>query len=238
MPTAPATAVLPHAAELPDRELAQRIIAGDEAAMCVLMRRYNQTLYRAARSILHDDGEAEEVVQDTYVRAYQAMASFRGDAQLSTWLTRIAINEALGRARKYRRRAEIISFGAGPEVQNDQTESDVPPVSSEPPESAALRAEVRRLIESKIDQLPDVFRSVFVLRALEDMSVDETADCLGVPTATVRTRYFRAKGLLREALAREIDFNFETAFGCAGPRCDRIVSNVLTRLRALPAGRA
>src|SRR3546814_6965353 len=94
---------------------------------------------------------------------------------------------------------------------DDHAEPDVPPVSSEPPESAALRAEVRRLIESKIDQLPDVFRSVFVLRALEDMSVDETADCLGVPAATIRTRYFRAKGLLRESLAREIDFNFETA---------------------------
>src|SRR3546814_657075 len=165
--------------------------------MCVLMRRHNQTLYRAARSILHDDGEAEDVVQDTYVHAYQAMASFRGDAQLSTWLTRIAINEALGRARKQRRRAEIIRLDAGPEMQDDHAEPDVPPVSSEPPEGAALRAEVRRLIESKIDQLPDVFRSVFVLRALEDMSVDETADCLGVPAATVRTRYFRAKGLLR-----------------------------------------
>lgn len=237
MSSAPAVTPRSHVAELSDGELAQRIAAGDQQAMCVLMRRHNQALYRAARSILHDDGEAEDVVQETYVHAYQAMHSFRGEAKLSTWLTKIAINEALGRARKQRRRAEIIKLDSGPEMQDDSLEPVVQQASSEPPESAALRAEVRRLIEGKIDQLPDAFRSVFVLRALEEMSVDETADCLDLPAATVRTRYFRAKGLLREALAREIDFNFETAFGCAGPRCDRIVAAVLTRLQALPAGR-
>ena len=106
--------------------------------------------------------------------------------------------------------------------------------SSEQPDRAAMRAEMRRLLEAKIDQLPDGFRTVFVLRALEEMSVDEAAVCLGIPPATVRTRYFRAKGLLREALAREIDFSIGDAFAFAGERCDRIVAGVLARLENLP----
>lgn len=112
----------------------------------------------------------------------------------------------------------------------------MPRDSIEAPESAALRAEVRHLIERKIDALPDALRSVFVLRALEEMTVEETAACLGVPAATVRTRYFRARGLLREALAREIDFNLENAFGFAGERCDRIVARVLAQLRDSTGG--
>lgn len=234
----PAIATHASAPALSDAELAHRIGAGDEAALCQLMRRYNQTLFRVARSILKDDSEAEDVVQETYIQAYRAIGSFRGDARLSTWLTRIAVNEALGRARKRRRRAEIIDIGSGLEVSDDIVEADMVDISADQPESAALGAEVRRLIESKIDELPDVFRTVFVLRALEDMSIDETAACLGIPAATVRTRYFRARGLLREALAREIDFNFEAAFGCAGPRCDRISAAVLARLKPSPSDAA
>lgn len=224
--------------DLADAEIARRIAAGDEDALCLMMRRYNQPLYRAARSILKDDGEAEDVVQETYVQAYKAMGGFRGDAKLSTWLTRIAVNEALGRARKHKRRAEIIQLADTPEPRDEAAEPYMDQAAPEQPESAALRIEVRRLIESKIDGLPDAFRSVFVLRALEEMSVEEAAGCLGIPAATVRTRYFRAKGLLREALAREIDFNFGSAFGCAGPRCDRIVAGVLARLHASAAGKA
>jgi RNA polymerase sigma-70 factor (ECF subfamily) len=224
--------------DLSDAEVARRIVAGDQDALRWLMRRHNQSLYRAARSILKDDAEAEDVVQDTYVHAYQGMGSFRGDAKLSTWLTRIAVNEALGRARKRRRRAEIINLTDLPEQSDKAAESSMDQISPEQPESAALRSEVRRLIEGKIDDLPDAFRSVFVLRALEEMSVEEAADCLGIPPATVRTRYFRAKGLLREALAREIDFNFEGAYGCAGPRCDRIVAGALARIKQLAAGKA
>src|SRR3546814_14601937 len=134
------------------------------------------------------------------------MASVRGDAQLSTWLTRIAINEALGRARKQRRRAEIIRLDAGPEMQDDHAEPDVPPVSSEPPESAALRAEVRRLIESKIDHLPDAFRRAFVPRALADVSVDETTTGPDLPLGHAVSRDFRATALLLEPQARDILF--------------------------------
>ncbi len=217
---------------LPDGELAQRIAAGDLDALQILMRRHNQTLYRTARSILKDDAEAEDAVQESYLLAYRAMDKFRGDAKLATWLVRIVVNEALGRMRKRKRRAEIIELSGDSVQHGEDTEVNMNEVSPEQPEQAALRMETRRLLEAKIDQLPDAFRVVFVLRALEEMSVEEAADCLGIPPATVRTRYFRARGLLREALAREIDFSFESAFSFAGDRCDRIVAGVLARLKS------
>lgn len=220
--------------DLPDVEMARRIAAGDRDALRQLMRRYNQTLYRTARSILKDDAEAEDAVQAAYILAYRAMGGFRGDAKLSTWLVRIVVNESIGRARKRSRRAEVIQLNGSMEQNDDAAEVPMNEASSEQPERAAMRAEMRRLLEAKIDQLPDAFRTVFVLRALEEMSVDEAAVCLGIPPATVRTRYFRAKGLLREALAREIDFSFGDAFAFAGERCDRIVAGVLARLENLP----
>ncbi len=219
--------------DLPNIDIAQRIAAGDCDVLRVMMRRYNQTLYRTARSILRDDAEAEDAVQEAYLHAYQAMGGFRGDAKLSTWLVRIVVNEAIGRARKRSRRAEVIEINGQTEQNGETTEATMNEASPEQPEGAALRAETRRLIEAKIDLLPDAFRAVFVLRALEEMTVEEVAACLGIPPATVRTRYFRARGLLREALAREIDFSLEDAFAFAGARCDRIVAGVLARLEDL-----
>lgn len=220
--------------DLPDAEIARRIAGGDRDALTLLMRRNNQALYRAARSILKDDAEAEDAVQEAYLQAYRAIDGFRGDARLSTWLMRIVVNEALGRLRKRSRRAEVISLDGNTELGDQTSEMNVGEALSaqpEQPERAAMRGEMRRLIERKIDQLPDAFRTVFVLRAVEELSVDEAAGCLGIPPATVRTRYFRAKGLLREALAREIDFSLEDAFAFAGERCDRIVVGVLERLQ-------
>ncbi len=221
--------------DLPDTELARRIATGDQEAFRVLMRRYNQTLYRTARSILKDEAEAEDAVQEAYILAYRAMGAFRGDAKLSTWLIRIVVNEAIARARKRSRRAEIIQLSGEPEPDADASEMNMNEAAPEQPEHAASRAETRRLLEAKIDALPDAFRAVFVLRALEELTVEETAASLGIPAATVRTRYFRAKGLLREALAREIDFAFEDAFAFAGERCNRIVAGVLARLKELQA---
>ncbi|HUW38404.1 MAG TPA: RNA polymerase sigma factor [Rhodocyclaceae bacterium] len=223
------------ACDLPDIEVARRIAAGDLDALRALMRRYNQTLYRAARSVLRDDAEAEDAVQEAYLLAYRAMARFRGDAKLATWLVRIVVNEAIGRVRKRKRRAEVIGLNGDTAQYAEATEANMNEVSPEQPEHVALRAETRRLLEAKIEQLPDSFRTVFVLRALEEMSVEEAAACLGIPPATVRTRYFRARGLLREALAREIDFSFSEAFSFAGARCDRIVASVLERLKISPA---
>jgi RNA polymerase sigma-70 factor (ECF subfamily) len=218
-----------------DSELAQRIATGDTAALELLMRRNNQMLYRAARSILKNDEEAEEAVQDAYLKAYRAMGSYRGDAKLSTWLTRLTINEALARARKYSRRAKIVLFDGNVAMSAESQEAISMQVNTvDSPDRALQRADVRRLIESNIDKLPDAFRCVFMLRALQEMSVEETASCLNIPEATVRTRYFRARGLLRESMAQEIDMGFEDAFGFAGARCNRIVNAVLTRIEAAP----
>lgn len=219
--------------DLTDVEIAGRIALGDMAALQHLMRQHNQTLYRTARGILKDDAEAEDAVQEAYILAYRAMDRFRGDAKLSTWLIRIAVNVAIRRARKLNRSAEVIDLVGDPADLRElggESEADVDEHALGQPERSALRAETRRLIEDKINRLPDAFRTVFVLRAIEEMSVDETAVCLGIPEATVRTRYFRAKGLLREALAREIDFCLGEAFSFAGDRCDRIVAGVLRQL--------
>ena len=207
-----------------DQELAVRAAAGDASAMTTIMRRHNRTLYRAARSILRSDAEAEDAVQEAYVRAYQSLSQFRGEAHLGTWLTRIAVNEALTRLRRRRREDNVVAFGE--EFDPDTAPSE----STNGPESAAMREQMRAVLERHVDRLPAAFRTVFVLRALEEMSVDEVAACLEVATATVRTRYFRARALLREGLERDLDIASADAFGFAGARCDRIVAAVLLRI--------
>ena len=216
--------------KLPDAELARRVAAQDHEAFRVLMRRYNQRLYRTARSVLKDDAEAEDAVQEAYLLAYRAIGRFRGEAKLSTWLVRIVVNEAVTRLRRRGRSAEVIRLAGDAEADSEIAEVDMDEAAPEQPEHAALRAETRRLLESKIDELPDAFRVVFVLRALEELSVEETAAALAVPEATVRTRFFRARGLLREVLAKEIDLAYGDAFAFAGARCDRIVAHVLAKL--------
>jgi RNA polymerase sigma-70 factor, ECF subfamily len=216
--------------EVSDVELARRIEAEDRDALRTVMGRHNQILYRTARSILKNDAEAEDAVQEAYVRAYQEISGYRGDAKLSTWLVRIVINESLGRLRRRKRMAEVIRLDGdmAPEDDTDWAAGEDAPADR--PDAEAMRAETRRLLERSIDALPSTFRTVFVLRAVEEMSVDETAATLDIPPATVRTRYFRARSLLREALARDIDVAMEDAFAFAGARCDRIVAGVLARL--------
>jgi RNA polymerase sigma-70 factor (ECF subfamily) len=217
-------------AKTPDAELVRRIAARDHEAFRVLMKRHNQMLYRAARSILKNEAEAEDAVQEAYLQAYRAMGSFRGDSKVSTWLVRITVNEAITRLHKHARRAEVIRLD-GDDLQDQHSSedsmNDSPP---EQPDRATQRAEMRKLIETRIDALPEAFRSVFVLRALEEMSVEETAGVLGINEATVRTRFFRARGLLRGWLSRDIDVAQGDAFSFAGARCDRITANVLARL--------
>ena len=231
MPTAVAAS---HVPDLPDAEIARRIAADDWDALHRLMRRHNQTLYRTARSILKDDAEAEDAVQEAYLRAYRSMSGFRGEAKLSTWLVRIVANEALGRLRKRTRTAEIIRMDSDLEADRDTADA-VGDAWSAQPERAAMRSEARRLLEQSIDALPDAFRTVFLLRAVEEMTVDEVGAVLGIPEATVRSRFFRARGLLRESLAREIDVALDDAFAFAGERCDRIVAGVMANLARWPA---
>jgi RNA polymerase sigma-70 factor (ECF subfamily) len=216
---------------LDDREIVGRILRDDHDAFEALMRRHNPRLFRVARSILKGDSEAEDVLQDAYLDAYRHMGEFRGDAQLGTWLVRIVANHALMRLRRQKRERIVVPFEAGTHAVRGPREADVPDSSAASPTDIILRAEVRRILERRIDQLPVAFRTVFVLREVEGLSVDETAACLHVPPATVRTRLFRARALLREALARDIDIAASDVFAFAGARCDRIVAGVLAKLR-------
>lgn len=219
-------ATRPEAAErLTDSDLVDRTRAGDMRAFEALMRRYNRTLYRTARAILRDDAEAEDAVQEAYIRAYAALGGFRGESKLSTWLVRIAANEALMRRRKNARSAVVVPMDGAAEERWEEAMSE-----EAGPERNALGGEMRRLLEERIDALPDDYRAVFMLRAVEELSVEEAASALGIPEATVRTRHFRARALLRESLARDIDRSLEEVFGFAGERCDRIVARVLERI--------
>ena len=219
-----------------DMELARRIAQRDHAAFEALMRRHNGRLFRAARAILKDDAEAEDAVQDAYLDAYRHIGEFRGGAQLGTWLVRIVVNRSLMRLRKQKRDAIVVPFEGRAALGEDAPMLDVPDRTSEPPSNAALRAEIRRVLERRIDELPAGFRAVFVLREVEDMTVDETAEALGIPPATVRTRLFRARALLRAALARDVDIATGDVFGFAGARCDRIVARVLARAADIDTG--
>lgn len=213
-----------------DAELARRVAAGERDAFTLLMRRYNQSLFRTARSILRDDAEAEDALQEAYLQAYRAIGQFRADASLATWLTRIVINQAIARARKGKRRAEVIQLDGAAQPDMQAAEDDMTRGIAESPERAAMRAQVRQLLEQQIDALPDAFRTVFVLRAVEEMSSEDVAACLDIPEATVRTRYFRARALLRGALSQQLDQAMEQAYAFDGARCDRIVAGVLARL--------
>ncbi len=211
-----------------DLELARGVTLGDPVAFEALMRRYNARLFRVARAILRDDAEAEDAVQDAYLNAFRHMREFQGEAQLATWLTRIVINEALMRLRRRRRENVVTPFSAA-DHPGDRATSEVADEAAESPVETALRAELRRLLEKTIDELPVAFRTVFVMREVEDMTVEETARCLGIPPATVRTRQFRARALLRARLSRDLDLAAGGVFGFAGERCDRIVAAVLDR---------
>jgi RNA polymerase sigma-70 factor (ECF subfamily) len=215
------------AADAPDAELARRVARGDHAAFEAVMRRYNRAMFRTARAILRDDAEAEDALQEAYLQAYRTMGGFRGEARLSTWLARVVANEALMRLRKQARRSAIVPLQPGVAVEElNQMEANM----EKEPENAARRAEMRKLLEQRIDALPGAYRAVFMLRAVEEYSVEETAAILQIPEATVRSRLFRARSLLREGLAAEVDVACGDAFSFAGARCDRIVAAVMARL--------
>jgi len=216
---------------LSDWELAERVRGGDERAFEFVMRRHNRLLYRTARAILRDDFEAEDCVQEAYLQGFRSIAAFRGESKLSTWLTRIVVNQALGKMRKRKKQDGDISLDNVLDLDGHVRGASESLAQPEQPDASAHREQMRRLLEGKIDQLPAAFRTVFMLRALEEMSAKEAAECLGIPEATVRTRYFRARNLLRESLEQDVDLAMEGAFAFDGARCDRIVEAVLDRLR-------
>jgi RNA polymerase sigma-70 factor (ECF subfamily) len=206
-----------------EHSMVSAIAAGDRSAFEQLMRRYNSRLYRLARATLRDRTEAQDVLQDAYIGAYRSIGSFRGDSSLATWLSRLVLNECFARMRRNTRRQNVIPI-VGTHLPAD-IEDDC-----ELPDTAAGRSQMRELLERKIDELPETFRLVFMLRSVEELSVEETAATLDIPEETVRSRHFRAKNLLRESLARELNLLERDLFEFGGVHCDEVVANVLGRL--------
>lgn len=219
----------PISTDAPEAELVARAVDGSEAAFEMIVRRHNQFLFRAARAILKSDAEAEDVLQEAYVRAWRALDQFRADARLSTWLFRIVTNEALARVRRVS--AHVIPLDDAMESPEPGIQAALTDDAVRRPDQQAQRVQLRRLMEERIDQLPEAFRIVFMLRAVEEMSVDEVAHILDIPKATVRTRFFRTRSLLRERLASDIDTTLVDVFAFDGARCDRIVAAVMARIR-------
>ncbi|HJS86669.1 MAG TPA: RNA polymerase sigma factor [Acetobacteraceae bacterium] len=221
----------------PDAELVSQACQGSALAFTAIIRRNNRRLYRIARSILKDDAEAEEAVQETYLLAFTNLHRFRGTAKLSTWLARIAVNEALGRLRRQR------SAGSDdlPDTERLPSEASTPfwgGSGRASPEAEAARNELKRLLEAAIDRLPPAFRVIFILCAIEHMSIEDAAIALNIPENTVKTRLYRARKMLRESLGSAFASMLEDIFPFAGARCDRVAAAVLCRLgRIDPAER-
>lgn len=216
----------PTACQLSDDEVVRRVQAGDTALYEVLMRRYNQRLYRIARSILRDEDEAEDVIQETYVRAYASLHQFAGRAQFSTWLSRIAVYEACSRLRKQKRLQE------SPVTLNEDQSMESVKSSDPNPEQQALSREAISFLERAVDKLPEMYRCVFVLREVENLSTSETAACLELSEETVKVRLLRARQMLRNQLYTQAGATSSHAFAFMGERCDRVVRNVFSRLSA------
>jgi RNA polymerase sigma-70 factor (ECF subfamily) len=210
-----------------DAELVARARNRDEAAIRSIIQTNNRRLYRLARGILRNDSEAEDVVQETYVRAFTHLDSFRGDSSLATWLSRIAINEALGRLRRQRPGVEWTTLPPGVlEAQIIQ----FPLAATADPEKTMAQREIQHVVEHAIDDLPEAFRIVFITRVIEGMNVEETAEILGLKPQTVKTRLHRARTMLRDNVEKKIGPVVMEAFPFAGKRCERLTDAVLKRL--------
>lgn len=218
----------PDYAALDDAELVALVQRGDRSAFRHIMRHCNQRLYRVVRGVVDDDAEAEDVVQEAYVHAYEKMDGFRGESSVITWLTRIALNEAYGRLRRRRNTVDVEQMDA-----LQQTGRVVPfpgRFGSQDPAVEAARDQIRRVLEHAVDELPEAFRIVFVLREIEGCTVEETAEALGLRGETVKTRLHRARRLLRSALHDNVASVLSDAFPFLGPRCDRMTEAVLARI--------
>jgi len=211
---------------LSDEEVVVRVLAGQTALFEIVMRRHNQRLYRVARAILRNDGEAEDVMQDAYVRAYEHLAQFAGRAKFSTWLTRIAVHEALARQQRGNRYQELEPMSE----RNGDPMNRL--VSSEPnPEQQASNSEIRKLLEEAVEKLPDDYRTIFMLRDVEEMSTTDAAEVLEISEENVKVRLHRARALLRKDLYHRVGTERKEVFNFHALRCDRVVKNVFERIQ-------
>jgi RNA polymerase sigma-70 factor (ECF subfamily) len=212
-----------------DADLVDRVLHKDEAAARALIQRYNRKLFRVARSVLADDGEAEDTLQEAYLRAFASLSGFRGDASLSTWLTRIVLNQAYQRLRQ---RSDVPVADINADLERKGADVIPFPASQAAidPERAMAQRQLCQLVERAIDDLPVEFRTVLIARLVEGMSVEETAIAFDLQPETVKTRLHRARRLLKDALAEHMGPHFADLFPFAGQRCERITANVIARL--------
>lgn len=223
---------LSQAQALPDEALVERILQGDTALFELVMRRHNQRLYRAARAIVREEAEAEDVMQEAYVQAFAHLAQFDRRARLSTWLTKIAVHEGFARLRRTRRLADL-------ELVSQQEPTSMPSLSPPPPtpEQQTLSRELASLLEAALERLPAAARAAFVLRDVEGLSTSEAAECLDISEDALKTRLSRARALLREELFARVGAAAQDTFAFYAPRCDRVVAAVMQRLVPAPAVR-
>jgi RNA polymerase sigma-70 factor (ECF subfamily) len=217
-------------AALSDVELHGLALKRDEAAVRILTQRYNQRLYRAAWGILGNPADSEEAVQDAYIKAFTSEATFDGRAAYATWLTRIAINEALERRRAAERRTRLLERQGITEMAEYRTRLADSPISHGSPEEIAARAEFAQRLRNAVGHLPEAYRTVFVLRDVEGMSVEESADALGIPVQAVKTRLFRARRRLRQILEPELQAALQEAFPFGGEHCTALTDRVVLKL--------
>jgi RNA polymerase sigma-70 factor (ECF subfamily) len=210
-----------------DVQLALSAAAGNAQAFETIVRRHNRLLFRTARGVVPDDAEAQDVVQETYLRAFTHLQAYRGDSSLGTWLARIAINVALGSQRK---KGRLVQLEESSEDAAAEPEHAMPSPDTEGPHEAAERHEIRDLLQASIEDLPVIYRSAFILRAVEELSVGDTAACLGVSEDVVKTRFLRARAMLRERLATRAEASAPATFAFAGARCDAVLAHVMAAL--------
>jgi RNA polymerase sigma-70 factor (ECF subfamily) len=210
---------------VPDGDLVSRVRAGETGLYEMLMRRYNQRLFRVIRSVVTNDGEAEDILQEAWVRAYEHLDQFEGRASFATWVTRIAFHEALARTRKSKRWTPLENPEGGIMAEADRRQT-----TSETPETQAMRGQLGRMLEAAVDALPETYRSVFMLREVEQLSTSETAECLELSEEAVKTRLHRSRTLLRRDLENRLGPAIAEAYAFLGARCDRIVTRVLERI--------
>jgi RNA polymerase sigma-70 factor (ECF subfamily) len=213
-----------------DQEVVDRVRAGDTALYEIIMRRYNQRLYRVTYAILRDGAEAEDVIQDAYVRAYQHLDQFAGYAPFSTWLTRIAVHEALRRLQLRKRSQQFEEVEHDEESFMSVSETTVPETSPDP-EQRASNAELGQLLEQAVLDLPEPYRTVIMLRDVEELSTAETAAALELTEQNVKVRLHRGRSMMRDRLFARVGASGKNAFPFMGIRCDRVVSGVFARLR-------
>ncbi|MEP7157732.1 MAG: RNA polymerase sigma factor [Betaproteobacteria bacterium] len=216
---------------LSDAQLAARAERGDALAFEIIVRRHNRLLFRTARGVVADDAEAQDVVQETYLRAFEKLHTFRADARLGTWLARIAINVALDAMRK---KGRAVNIADDHDLMTEPVGENLMAFNAplnDTPDNAAQRNQVRKLLQQAIEELPEKYRVVFILRAVEELSVEETASCLDVSLDVVKTRYLRARSMLRDVLNAQVESLAQEVFAFAGTRCDAVVAHVMADLQ-------